>query len=236
MRKLVFIIFVTSVMVMNMTYAMQVKAVNDNQTVFVKISAKEPSRIFVAGDRISKTRGIDGIYDLKKDETQGEIFIQPLPPYQHKSFDIFVTTEQGHHYTLLLNPVDSPAETIEIKPLSPSIAVASRWEKNAPYSDVLTHLMSDMAKSETPEGYAVIQLGKVKPKKLNDGLTMQLLTLYRGNRLQGEIWQLKNTGKKTLYLHPRQFYATGNRAVSLNDESLDAGDETILYRVVSHGE
>ena len=164
------------------------------------------------------------------------MFIQPSPNFQHKPFNLFVTTEQGHHYTLLLNPMSVPAETIELKPLSPSVLLASRWERSSPYSEVLIDLMRDMTNDTKPEGYAVSDLGKVKPKKLSHGLTMQLLRIYRGNHLEGEIWKLTNEGKETLRLHPRQFYADDVRAVSLVTESLGVDDETILYRVVSHGE
>jgi conjugal transfer pilus assembly protein TraK len=236
MRNLSLILFITSTIIVNAAYALQTKPVKDNQTVFVKISSTEPSRIFVSGDRISKTRGMDGVYDLKKDDSLGEVFIQPSPSFQHKPFNLFVTTEQGHHYTLLLNPMGIPAETIELKPLSPSALLASRWERSSPYSDVLINLMHDMTNNNKPEGYAVIDLGKVKPKKLDNCLTMQLLTIYRGNHLQGEIWKLKNDGRGTIRLNPRQFYVDDARALSLNDESLDAGAETLLYRVVSHGE
>ncbi len=236
MRKVSQLIFLVSLMGFNTADALQIKSVKDNQTVLVTISSSEPSRIFVLGDRISKTRGMDGMYDLKKDEGLGEIFIQPSQNALHRTFNLFLTTEQGHQYTLRLNPLNIPAETIELKPLSPAALVADHWEKNSPYSDVLIHLMQAMKNQIKPEGYAVISLAPVKSKKLSPCLTMQLLTLYRGNHLQGEIWKIKNEGRGIVRLNPRQFYVEDTRALSLTDESLECGAETLLYRVVSRGE
>jgi type-F conjugative transfer system secretin TraK len=216
------------------SYALQIKSVKDNQTILVKISSNQPSRIFVTGDRISKTHGIDGAYDINKDENNGEIFIQPTPAYQHKTINLFVATELGHSYTLLLNPMDIPAENIELKPLSPSMKQADHWERNSPYVQTLINLMNSMVEDEEPEGYAVIELGVAKAKKLPSGLTMQLLTIYRGNHLQGEIWKLKNESRSVIYLNPREFNQENMRSASIEDESLSCSDETFLYRVMNH--
>jgi type-F conjugative transfer system secretin TraK len=177
---------------------------------------------------------VNGAYELIKDERLGAVFIKSTPFYLHKSFNIFVTTELGHTYNLLLTPMNIPAENIELKPLSPSLFMAGRWEKNSPYIDTLIHLMNNMVNGIKPEGYAVINLPKIKPKKISSGLTMQLITLYRGNHLQGEIWHLKNENQRSLYLKPREFFQYDSRAISLLDEVLHCGDETYLYRVVDH--
>lgn len=214
--------------------ALQVRSIKDNQTALIKISSKEQSRIFVHGDRILVVRGLDGAYDLKKDDKLGDIYIQPTPYYQHKVFNLFVTTEQGHTYNLLATPLEIPAETIELKPLSPSLSIAEHWEKNSPYAQTLINLINAMVNATNPEGYAVVNLGKVKPKKLPTCLTMRLLTIYRGNHLQGEIWLIKNEAKNSIYVHPRDFYQDNILAESLQEETLNPGDETILYRVVGY--
>ena len=217
------------------SFALQIKAIKDNQTVSAKISAKELTRIFVSGDRIQSTRGVNGAYELIKDEKLGAVFIKSAPFYLHKPFNLFVTTELGHTYNLLLTPMDIPAENIELKPLSPSMIVASRWERNSPYLETLIRLMNNMANEIKPEGYAVIDLPNIKPKRLPSGLTMQLVTIYRGSHLQGEIWRLKNTCRNTLYLKPREFFQDNVRAISLENETLRCFEETYLYRVVDHG-
>ncbi len=216
------------------SFALQIKAIKDNQTVSARISAKELTRIFVSGDRIQSTRGVNGAYELTKDEKFGAVYIKSSPFYLHKPFNLFVTTELGHTYNLLLTPMNIPAENIELKPLSPSMHIAGRWERNSPYLETLIHLMNDMANKIKPEGYAVIDLPNIKPKKLSSGLTMQLVTIYRGNHLKGEIWKLNNTHRNTLYLKPREFFQDNVRAISLESETFRCNDETYLYRVVDH--
>jgi conjugal transfer pilus assembly protein TraK len=234
MRNIIVILNLICLLATQSSYALQIKPVNDNQTVSAKISSKELSRIYVSGDRIQSTRGVNGAYELIKDERLGAVFIKSTPFYLHKPFNLFVTTELGHTYNLLLTPMNIPAENIELKPLSPSLLMAGRWEKNSPYIDTLIHLMNNMVNGIKTEGYAVINLTKIKPKKISSGLTMQLIKLYRGNHLQGEIWLLRNENQRSLYLKPSEFFQHDSRAISLLDEVLHCGDETYLYRVVDH--
>jgi conjugal transfer pilus assembly protein TraK len=215
-------------------FGLQIRTVSDNQTVMIKVSAKELSRIFVSGDRILNVRGLDGAYDLKRDDTLGEIYVQPSPYFQHKAFNLFITTEKGHTYNLFATPLEIPAESIQIKPKSPTIKLADRWERNSAYGEVIIKLMEYMKNEKYPEGYAVVSLGKVKPKKISSALTMQLLTIYKGDHLQGEIWLVKNVRNSGQYVHPRDFYQNDVRAVSIIDENLLPACETLVYRVVDH--
>ncbi|GEM_PF-1523181 len=239
MRKhILFLISIFSIFYLSSANALQVKAVKDNTTVSFKISTKDYSRIFVAGDRILSVKGRNNLYEIKEFKgkfDEGVLYIRPTAMYPKKLFSIFLTTEQGHHFTLLLGPMNVPAENIEIQPITATKSMASQWEQNLPYSQNIIDLMRYMRNATHPEGYAVINLGKVKPKQIGGGLSMQLLTLYRGGFLQGEIWKLKNESGHTLCLHPREFFQDNVRASSVIDETLEKGNETILYRVVSHG-
>src|SRR5580700_7745977 len=83
--------------------ALQVKSAKDNETVFFKISEKEYSRIFVASDRIVSVKGRNSLYEIKEFKGQhddGTLYIRPIALYPKKPFSIFITTEQGHHFTL----------------------------------------------------------------------------------------------------------------------------------------
>ncbi|MBX3709474.1 MAG: type-F conjugative transfer system secretin TraK [Gammaproteobacteria bacterium] len=219
------------------SFALQAKAAKDNETLFFKISAREFTRIFVTGDRIISVKGKDNTYEIKEFNgkyDQGILYLKPSFYYQRRPFSIFITTEQGHTYTLFLNPIDVPAENVSIKPISASKRVASAWETNQSYTQLIIELMRQMVKEQHPEGYAVIPLGEVKPKRLSSSLTMQLLIIYRGSYLEGEIWRLKNNSNHRMNLLPQEFYQANTRAASLVDETLNCGDETLLYRVVSH--
>jgi len=214
-------------------FALQIKQIKDNQTVTANISSKELTRIFVEGDRIQNVRGVQGAYELTKDEKLGAVFIKLSPSYL-KTFNLFVTTESGQTYNLLLTPKDLPAESIELRPLSPVVSVAKRWERNSPYVETLIQLIHYMVNDIKPEGYAVIDFLKIKQKNLSPGLNMQLIRIYRGANLEGEIWQLKNACSKTLYLNKKDFFEHRVRAISLDKKVLHCNEKTYLYRVVGH--
>jgi type-F conjugative transfer system secretin TraK len=236
-KHLLSLLFLIPLCFLPCTYALQVKAAKDNETLFFKISNKEYSRIFVAGDRIASVKGKSNLYEIKEFKHQyddGVLYIKPSLSSEQHSFSIFITTEQGHNFTLLLASLAIPAENIGIKPLAASKSLATRWESNLPYTQALVELIQHMANMTHPEGYAVILLGKVNPTKRDKGLMMQLLTIYRGGFLQGEIWKLKNVSLNTLSLQPREFYHHNVRAVSLVNEQLQRSEETFLYRIVSH--
>lgn len=236
-RYLKIILLLISIIGFSSSFALQAKAAKDNETVFFKISAREFNRIFVSGDRIIAVKGKDDSYQIKEFNgkyDQGVLYLKPSFYYQKKPFSIFITTELGHTFTLFLNPIDVPSENIEIKSISASKKIAAKWETNQSYTQLIIELMRQMVNQQQPEGYAVIPLGKVKPKVFSSGLTMQLLTIYRGSYLEGEIWRLKNISKNRLNLSPREFYQDNIRAASLINETLNCGDETILYRVISH--
>jgi type-F conjugative transfer system secretin TraK len=174
-------------------YGLEVKTLADNQTSLTKISAKEPTKIFVENDRIRKADGPEGAYDkIQYDAKTGEIFIKPSMAYQNKSFSLTIQTEQGHSYVLFLVPIDVPSQVIEIKPKSPVKKVAEHWEKNSAYSQLLIQLISSMMQGENPEGYAVLQGGATdKTTAYGDRLTMQLKTASNGSHLKGEVLQIK---------------------------------------------
>ena len=86
----------------------------DGQTLLGKISQKELTRVTVEHGRIKKITGNAGEFLLDKDEDQGQIYIRPASDTATKPINLFVTTDRAT-FTLLLQPVDLPAETIVIK-------------------------------------------------------------------------------------------------------------------------
>jgi conjugal transfer pilus assembly protein TraK len=195
------------------------------------ISDRELNRIFVANDRILAVRGIDGAYLLNKDENQGEIFIKPSAIYQARAFSIFVTTEQGHNYNLILVPVNIPARTIELKPLTGS-KQAERWERDGDYMEIIASLMTAMVNAKTPDGYALIVPHK-EQVAVFDELKIVVTLVYSGKYLRGEVLSVTNESKHAVYLDERQFYHPNVRALALIEHNLEPKSKTLLYRVVS---
>lgn len=217
-------------------YGLDVKTLADNQTALTKISAKEPTKIFVENDRIRKADGPEGAYDkIQYDAKTGEIFVKPSTAYQNKSFSLSIQTEQGHSYVLFMVPIDVPSQVIEIKPKSPVKKVAEHWEKNSAYSQLIIQLISSMMQGENPDGYAVTQGGITdKTTAYGNRLSVQLKTTYTGSSIRGEVLKIKNTTSVPLNLEDRGFYQAGTRAVALESLQLAPGAMTTLYRVMSN--
>lgn len=227
--------FVLSLALMSVSAsAQQHFTVKDNQTVTTKISSLGMTRIVVKDDRIQSARGVEGTYQLTKDEAQGAIFIKPMITTPGSHFNVYVTTESGRSFNLFLHPADMPAQAIELQPLSPVKHKIERWERSLPYTSLVVQLLSNMMNDERPEGYAVVHVEKPIIKKLPSGLTMQRVTLYAGNHLEGEVWCIKNMTNHPIALDNQMFYQSTTRALAWMDDTVLPGQTTYLYQVVSH--
>lgn len=236
-NRMQFLILSLLISYSSLSYSLQIKPAKDNETLLFKVSATDFNKIFITSDHITSVKGKNGSYDIKEFNNlydQGILYIKPSATNQNQAFSLFINTEQGHTYTLFLTPLNIPAETIQITPITAAKNTAIKWETNSPYSEQMITLMKNIVNDERPEGYAVIDIGQTKPKRLTSGISMQLLRIYRGGMVDGEIWKLKNNCKRNLNIHPKEFYEKGTRCISLLDESIGACDETVLYRIIAH--
>lgn len=212
--------------------ALYVRSIADNQMAALVISNHELTRIFVNNDRILAVRGVDGAYLLNKDEVQGEIFVKPTPLYRERTISLFITTEQGHNYTLLLAPANIPARTIELKPTGGS-RQAAQWEKNSSYYTLIIKFMTAMVNGKVPDGYAVNVPSKIKSLKFKQ-ILVTLNALYIGKYLRGEVFTLENKTSKSICLDEMQFYQQGARAIAILERNLPPHTKTLLYRVMNN--
>jgi len=97
------------------SFALQVLEAKDGETMLAKISRKEISRISVEHGRIRKVTGNAGEFVLEKDDETGQVFVRPSNIESSKPLNLFVAAEQDT-FALLLQPVDTPSETILIRP------------------------------------------------------------------------------------------------------------------------
>jgi len=216
------------------TFALQLKSVVDNETTSAKISSVDVTRIFVQGDRIKSLKGIKGAYTRENDEKNGEVYIQPLPAYQHSAFTVLIETEKGRHFTLLLNPVAVPSESLMLVPKGVGSEQAARFETSEPYQLTLAHLIQAMTKNSVPEGYQVREVNSKKCAKLGNIAVFSLKTVYQGLNLRGEILELTNSKPYVITLNESSFYQPGTRAVSFASTSVKPHGKTYVYRISSH--
>jgi conjugal transfer pilus assembly protein TraK len=222
------------IFVIQNVFALQIKSVVDNETTTAKISATDVTRIFVQGDRIKSVKGLKGAYARENDEKNGEVYIQPTGYYQDRAFTILVSTEQGRHFTLLLNPTHSPSETLMLVPKGVGRERAARFEQASPYELTVYHLIRAMKNGEMPEGYAAHAVDNKTTYQLDRRFSLKLKTVYEGLNLRGEIYELCNRLNYSIQVDERAFYKAGTRAVSVDMITVSAKSTINLYRVVSH--
>lgn len=213
------------------SFALQVKNASPEETISAQVSAHTLSRIFVKGDRIQHVRGKKGLYQLQYDKKTGAIYIKPMTVYSNKPFNIFITTESGKDYPLFLIPIDTPSETVEIRPKHFNAKKAKHWEEQAPYQTTLLTLIQHMVNESTPPGYQLESPDKDYFWKAKPNLQVKLLNIYQGDRLQGEVAEVRNLSNRSVRIKEEDFYRHGIRAVALKSHLIKPKGVTQLYRV-----
>lgn len=206
--------------------ALQILDARDGETVLGKISRKEVTRITFEHGRIRKVTGNAGEFVLEKDEEKGQIFIRPVSSESTKPINLFVTSERST-VALLLQPVDTPSDTIVIREARDSVASASRMERSGRHVRTIKNLLLAMAGDALPDDMEVREPGQ--EVALWPGVRLTLQRAWLGAGIVGEKYQVANIGSSDLNLTERDVYKPGVMAVSLEHASLRPGESTNLF-------
>lgn len=137
--------------------ALQVLDARDGVSVAAKLSQKEPTRIKVEGAAIGEVYGNvwqdktnpAGEVIVETDPGKGELYVRPVSASATKPINLFVSTAHAT-YTLLLQPVDMPADTIVLRDRTSRAARSAVSPGKAPtHVRALTSLLTAMA-NDTP--------------------------------------------------------------------------------------
>jgi conjugal transfer pilus assembly protein TraK len=210
----------------NPAAALQILDARDGQTVLGKISQKEVTRISFERSRIRKVTGNAGEFVLEKDEEKGQIFIRPASPDSTKPVNLFLSSERGT-VALLLQPIDTPSESIVIREGRAPLNAASRVERSGLHVRTIKNLLLAMADDELPDDMEVREPGQQFALWPDVRLTLQRAWLGAG--IVGEKYLLANIGTSELSLAEPDLYKPGVMAVSLEQGSLGPGESTNLF-------
>lgn len=206
--------------------------VKDGDTITVKISSRELTRITVDGEgRLDKVWGSAGILEIQPDKERGEIFVRPSPAAP-TALSFFVRDDLGATYTLVAQQHDIPSETIILKPAAPRKTVGRGSEyRSTPFVERVKRLMKGMALGDTIDGYSFDDAEKKVPLWAETNIVLR--RVYTGYDLLGEIYTIQNTSDKEMVFHEREFLDFGDyvQAVALERLELAKGETTFLYVV-----
>lgn len=206
--------------------ALQIVDARDGETVLAKISQREVTRITFEQGRVRKVTGNAGEFVLEKDDDKGQIFIRPTSPDSTKPINLFLTSERST-VALLLQPVDTPSDTIVIREARTPGSALSRVERSGVHVRTLKNLLLAMASDALPDDMEVRE--PAQELSLWPGVRLTLQRAWLGAHIVGEKYQLTNIGTGALQLAERDLYKPGVMAVSVEHASLLPGGATNLF-------
>jgi conjugal transfer pilus assembly protein TraK len=207
-------------------HALQIVDAQDGQTALAKLSRKEVTRIAFEHGRVRKVTGSAGEFVLEKDDEKGQIFIRPTDSQSTKPINLFLTSERGT-VALLLQPVDTPSDSIVIREPRERSSAPTRLEASGRHVRTLKNLLLQLADDALPEDMQALELARDITLWPGTRLTLQRVLL--GTGVVGEKYQLTNTGNTTMEVAETALFKSGVMAVSVEQPSLRPGETTNLF-------
>ena len=193
------------------------------------IALNQLNRIQVFDDRITQVFGDDNTFSSETDTENGQIFIRPK---DEKPLFLTLITENGASIDLVLNPIEAEAQTLVLKTTTPLQTQKISQDKTEPFTQQIIHLMTAMHQGNTLDGFTRLKASK---QKCVESLTLELQSIYQGDGLQGEIWEMTNTTHKTQTLTETQFFTEPDIvSIALKTQVLEPNASTKLFKVRTH--
>lgn len=218
-------------------WALQKLEIKPDATATARISLKETSRIKVDGLPIQDVFGsvyspdnTAGELMVAPDATSGELYVMPSAMASPgKPVNIFIKTEKAT-YTLLLTPVDIPAETIVLNDRQTKAAIHAETPLPADAPDWLRqikNMMLVLTGSAVPPGYVASVVGK--PVGLWQETRFFEIRRIAHRRLAGSVFDLTNISQSAMVLDEREFFDAGVVAVALDKSALAPNESTRIF-------
>ena len=215
--------------------ALQVLDARDGVSVVAKLAQKEPTRIKVEGAAIGEVFGNvwqektnpAGEVIVETDPAKGELYVRPVSASATKPINLFISTAQAT-YTLLLQPVDMPADTIVLRDRVARVARSAQSPAKAPsHVRALTSLLTAMANDAPAADVRVEEMAL--DVRLWQATRFTLLRRYEAPGLIGERYLLTNLGEAALTLDARSFEKEGVLGVAVEHLLLEPQASTHVF-------
>jgi conjugal transfer pilus assembly protein TraK len=212
----------------------------DNGTVACVASAKDLTRISLAGDQfasVSKISTGNPAEDFKivNEPVRGDIYISVPDGFTKPNLSFFGTTRKGYRLQV---PVPGARERRRAGLRQTNTAIkteaARDWEVRSSPEDTAVRLAQAMYRSETIEGFEIRQ-SVLEPVAVGK-LEVQQVGEYRGADLKGLILRVRNTGREAPCRSMRTCsQARGSVAFMTPVSELAPGQAAAVYLIQSNG-
>jgi len=210
-------------------YAQQVVEAEDNGAYQVRLSARELTRIVVENGRIRRIDGNEGEFIIQRDTKLGQAFVRPV--VLDKPLNLFISTDSGRVYSLVMTPLDIPAHTVVLRERGAirNAAVASTPQKAGSYEAGILRLINAMARNDP--GVQVEVKQDNTEIALWQGYRFVREVQFRERNYVGERYRLYNNTGKQQTIAEQEFYKPGVLAVAVESLQLTSGQTTAVYIV-----
>ena len=173
--KLVILIAIPFLLLSGASIGAQTRFAKDNAEIAAVISSGEVSRIALYDDRIRSVTGVPAGFSLEHDGATGDVFLIPedFGALAEGFINLFIISEAGYTYQLLLQLRDIPSEQILIR--NPA-AKSADVPRDAPRHEQIAALLRAAIAGEPLKGY----------RRLGVALGEYALL---PNFLSSEVWQ-----------------------------------------------
>lgn len=232
MMNRIILTFFSIITVASNAQALQIKQATDNGQITAFVSAQEISRIGLTKDRIRMVNG-DPDVDITHDSDSGDVYLKPRDAALDKPINLFISTEKGFTYQLLLMPKKVPSEQILIRNEDAigGLEEAQVFESKMPFHGaVVDVLKATIGVAGIPAGYKKEFIKEPKTERQDSFIIRSLFTVT-GGALQGVGVEVRNTGETTSPLTERVLFKADQVAVYLPQRELKPAQTVTVYLV-----
>ena len=179
--------------------AMEILNASNHAELTAEISAHGVSRIALAGDRIARVVRMPGGFEAEHDPKSGDLYLRPLDANargqswrQTAPVELFISTEKGFTYQLILSPADGgPAQILIRNPDAEPVPENGEARAGDHRIAALVSLIRAAARREPLPGYAIEAGGGS-----HNGRTgaFQPIETWRGRRFTALVMEADGTG------------------------------------------
>jgi conjugal transfer pilus assembly protein TraK len=211
--------------------------VADNGTVRCEASLKDLTRIALRDDKfasVSKVQAGAPNEDIQiiNEPIRGDIYLSVPDGFKKPTISFFATTQKGYVYKFVCTAQGEEAQQIfvanadfDATPKAPAVQLGEAM----PPREKAARLVKAMYEQAQVEGF-VPDWHSLAPVNVG-ALSVQLVGLYRGKAMVGDMLKVENHSAKPVDLTEEQIAPAGALAVSIVNPKLEPGQATTAYVV-----
>ena len=206
------VLSVGACLVANPALADQSVLAADNGTVGCIASAKDLTRISLAGDQfasVSKisTGNADDDFKIVNEPTRGDIYLSVPDGYGKSKLSFFGTTRKGYVYKFVCEVRGEEAEQLFVANRAIQAEAERQTVRFVSPEETAARLVQAMYRGEALEGFEQVDdvLAPVRIGKLE----VQQIGQYQGEDLRGLILRVRNTAREPITLDEQVLSARG---------------------------